>query len=329
MSNLLTHSRLRTWRDCKRKHHLMYGEGWRPVVVADALSFGRLWHEGMEAWSKADAESALDAALTTVRGKARDAYVQVVVEELLTGYEARWAPDRDHYDVLAIEQTFVIPQVNPETGAASRTWLLAGAVDGIMIERSTGRVLLLERKTTSDEIVDPTAPYWERLIVDGQVSQYYVGAEGLGLQPEGCLYDVVLKPRLRPQRATPEEKRRRKKDGTYYANVRLEDETPEAFRLRVREAIQAEPERYFQRSEVPRLQSDLRDYLQDAWMEGKTMREAERLGYQPRNPESCHRFGACPFWPVCGHAVRPEDRPDLYERVEDVHPELDLEGAPE
>ena len=34
MSNLLTHSRLRVWRDCKRKHQLMYGEGWRPRVLA-------------------------------------------------------------------------------------------------------------------------------------------------------------------------------------------------------------------------------------------------------------------------------------------------------
>jgi PD-(D/E)XK nuclease superfamily len=328
VSNLLTHSRLRTWRDCKRKHQLMYGEGWRPVAESDALSFGRLWHEGMAAWSRAEDELALDAALATVKGRAKDPYVQVVIEELLQGYEAKWSADRAKYDVLAVEQTFVIPHFNPESGATSRTWLLAGAVDGILRERATGRILLLERKTTSDEIIDSTASYWERLVLDGQVSQYYLGSEGLGYPAEGCLYDVVLKPRLRPYQATPEEKRRLKKDGTPYANVRLADETPEEYRLRVREALQSEPARYYERREVPRLQSDLRDYLQDAWMEGKTMREAERLGYAPRNPESCHRFGVCPFWEVCAHGVRPEERPDLFRHVEDVHPELDLTGVP-
>ena len=327
MSNLLTHSRLRAWRDCKRKHHLMYGEGWRPVVESDALAFGRLWHQAMEAWSTADDASALDAALAAVDGRAKDPYTQVAIEELLHGYEAKWAGDRSKYDVLAIEATFVIPHLNPESGATSRTWLLAGAVDGILRERATGRILVLERKATGEEIANRASPYWERLELDGQISQYYLGSEGLGWPVEGCLYDVVHRPGQKPYQATPPEKRRLKKDGTPRKDVRMADETPEEFRLRVRAAIQAEPDRYYQRHPVPRLESDLRDYLRDAWMEGKTIRDAERLGYAPRNPEACHRFGVCPFWEVCARGARPEDRPDLYRHVDDVHPELDLSGV--
>ena len=47
---LLTTSRAATFRLCPREEHLAYGLGYRPVVVADSLRFGTLWHLMMEAW---------------------------------------------------------------------------------------------------------------------------------------------------------------------------------------------------------------------------------------------------------------------------------------
>ena len=41
--------------------------------------------------------------------------------------------------------------------------------------------------------------------------------------------------------------------------------------------------------------------------------------------QACHRFGTCSYWDVCANGLKPEDDPERFERVESVHPELDLE----
>ncbi|MCA9316824.1 MAG: PD-(D/E)XK nuclease family protein, partial [Planctomycetes bacterium] len=263
MSNLLTNSRLRTWRDCKRRHRLLYLDGWRPRREDDAVSFGRLAHLGLEGWWKAAPEQRLYEAMLRISGRAHDLFQEAAVRELLRAYDERYAGTMEGYDVLAVEATFTAPLLNPETGAASRTFLLAGKVDGIVRERATGRVLLLEHKTTSEAIEDATTSYWRRLAMDGQVSHYYVGAESLGHRVEGCLYDVLLRPRLKPLKATPEASRKYTKDGRLYAAQREVDETPEEYAARLRADIAEAPAKYFQRREVPRTEDDLRDYLFD------------------------------------------------------------------
>lgn len=328
MSNLLTISRLRTKRECARKHQLMYGEGWRPVSEGRARGFGRLLHDGLEVWWKGDGADRLVDALGAMEGPAADPFDQVAAEELITGYHAWWFQhDRERYDVLAVERTFQLPLINPDSGAASRTWLLAGKVDAVVRDRRTGAVLILEHKTSTENVGDPADPYWIKLGMDPQISQYFLGAEALGFAAEGCLYDVLLRPRQKPLLATPEESRKYTKEGRLYANQRDRDETPEEYRLRVRADIEANPEKYFQRKEIARTDRDIREYLGDVWDEGRMMREAELAERAPRNPDSCHRFGTCAFWPVCAYGLNPADHPELFERLEDVHPELEMESV--
>ena len=326
MSNLLTNSRLRAWRDCKRRHRLLYLDGWRPRREDEAVSFGRLVHLGLEGWWKAAPEQRLYEAMLRISGRAHDLFQEAAVRELLRAYDERYASAMEGYEVLAVEATFTAPLLNPKTGAASRTFLLAGKVDGIVRERATGRVLLVEAKTTSEPIEDATTSYWRRLAMDGQVSHYYIGSESLGFSVEGCLYDVLLRPRLKPLKATPEASRKYTKDGRLYAAQREVDETPEEYAARLRADIAEAPAKYFQRREVPRTEDDLRDYLFDAWAEARAMREAELAARSPRNPEACHRFGQCAFWDSCANGLRLEDYPEQFERVHDVHPELDLEA---
>ncbi len=78
-----------------------------------------------------------------------------------------------------------------------------------------GSVILVEHKTTSEDI-EITSDYWLKLMLDGQISQYYLGAKALGYEVTECLYDVIRKPSMRPYSATPEESRKYKKDGTLY-----------------------------------------------------------------------------------------------------------------
>lgn len=322
MTELLTNSRLRTYRECPRKHRLMYEDLWRPVREDDTLAYGTLGHLGLEAWWRSESDH-LDAALAAVAGRARDPYQQVSIEEVLRGYDARWAADRALHEVLHVEREFIAPLINPDTWAESRTWALGGKVDVIVRERAgAGRVLVVEHKFTGENIADAASPYWAKLAMDGQVSHYYIGAESLGAQVEGCIYDVVSKPGQRPLKATPIESRKYTKDGRLYAAQRENDETPDEYRARIKAAIDADLQGFFPRKDVPRLESDLRDYLGDAWAYASQIREARNAGRAPRNPEACHRYSTCPFWDVCANGVKPEDHPDTYQRVESAHPEL-------
>ncbi|WP_426751761.1 PD-(D/E)XK nuclease family protein [Myxococcus sp. Y35] len=317
-SPLLTSSRLKDARACQRLHHLRYGLGYRPLEDAAVLRFGTLVHAGLEAWWKAQRDERLEAALSAVTGEA-DAFERVRAEEMLRGYHLRWSAEP--YEVLAVEASFDAPLRNPATGHVSRTWRLAGKVDAIVRDTRDGRTLLVEHKTSSED-VGPGSDYWKRLRMDGQVSVYFEGAKALGFEVDGCLYDVLAKPGLRPAKATPPESRKYRKDGALYAGQREADETPEEYRARLVEAIATEPHRYFQRGEVVRLDGEVDDALWDVWQMGQQLREAELAGRAPRNPDACLRYGrACSFFGVCSGEASLDDA-TRFIRSTEVHPEL-------
>jgi hypothetical protein len=239
-------------------------------------------------------------------------------EAMLRGYDARWGDEQ--YETLAVEVEFFTSLRNPETGAASRTWRLGGKIDAIVRDES-GRVLIVEHKTAAAEI-GPGSEYWKRLRLDGQVSIYYEGARSLGFDVEGCLYDVLAKPALRPYKATPPESRKYTKDGRLYATQRDRDETPEEYRARLIDAIAEDPTGYYQRGEVVRLESEMADALHDVWQLAKQIRESELAKRYPRNPDSCASYGrTCPYFAACCGEASLDDS-SLFRRSEAAHAEL-------
>ncbi len=138
------------------------------------------------------------------------------------------------------------------------------------------------------------------------------------------MYDVVRKPALRPLKATPLESRKYTGKGFLYANQRLNDETPEEYRLRLREDINERPDRYFARGEIVRLEADVHEHAYDMWQQARMMKESELAGFSPRNPDACQQFGGCCFLPVCcGEASIDDDA--LYRTATHAHEELELE----
>lgn len=322
---LLTASRLKCARRCAREHQYRYIERFAPAVEADALRYGTGIHLLLEAWWRAEPGSRLAEAMAALAGyQWADEYERVRAEAMLVGYHVRWDGAADEYDALVVEARFEAPLRNPATNAASRTWMLAGKLDGIVRERATGRVLVLEHKTTSEEC-GPGSTYLQRLRLDGQVSLYYVGAESLlGHAVDGCLYDVLRKPALRPAKATPPETRKYTKAGALYAGQRDQDETPEEYRARLFDAIAEDPSRYYVRAEVPRLEHELAEAMHDVWQTGRVLRENELRGFHPRNPDACMRYGrACEFFSVCCGEANLGD-PQLYRQMESAYPELTL-----
>ncbi len=217
----------------------------------------------------------------------------------------------------------------------------------------TQRVLNIEHKSTALEI-GVGSPYWKRLIIDSQISTYQTGVRSLGFEPMGTLYDVVRKVRLLPQLATPVENREytkakdrgckecKKKSptpgphveivderevacidgrivtdpgGKLYANLRDRDETLDEYRLRVRADIGTQPEKYFQRGIVLRMQQEETDAASDTWELGRQIRESQLENRWPRNPEACESFNQfCSYWDVCTGAASIDD-PTRYREV--------------
>lgn len=307
--DLLTKSRLAVARRCQREHELMFIRGYRPAEDADALRFGTLVHAGLESlWRGHAPEWPANA----------DPFDLAKARPMLAGYAARWDPAE--YEVLGVEVPFECDLINPETGAPSRTWRLAGKLDALVRERSSGRVLVVEHKTSSKDIA-PGSNYWAMLRFDTQVTVYFEGARALGHEPAACLYDVLGKPMLRPRdvpvldeggqkivldatgaRATTKAGTWRQTGGEGLT-VQTRPETPAEFEARVAEDIAAHPEAYYARGEVVRLESETRDGGIDTWQSAQQIREAARLGRSPRNPNACERFGRlCEFFPVCSGA---------------------------
>jgi hypothetical protein len=331
---VITNSRMKAFHACPRLHHYEYDLGYRAVSAGALRDFGTAFHAGLEAWWGAyrdgKPEAATDLALEAIATAGDDT---TSVDEagvikarlLMAGYGARWAASMDDYEVLGVEEQFLMQLTTP-TGRRARGLKLAGKLDGIVRRRSNGTIWQVEHKTTGADL-GAGSPYWQRLRLDSQVSVYFEGAAALGHQLAGCLYDVVVRPEQRPYQATPVDKRKFTKDGRLYANQREQDETMEEFEARLAAMIAAEPDMYFARSEIVRLPEELRESKEDTYQTARAIADAARLGRHPRNVDSCWRFGhACDFYAVCSGAGSLDDD-TMFRRDENKHPELVLEQA--
>lgn len=312
MTQAMTHSRAACFRTCPRKHQYRYEFGLRRDVQGYAARVGSAFHAALDANAKGqDVSAAIEAIMD-------DPYDMALVAAMYQGHLARWA--NYPLEVVASELPFSLPMVNPESGRSSRTWEMQGVIDRI-VRLPDGRLALGENKTTSRDFV-PGSDYWTQIRFDQQISIYIIAARALGYDVETVLYDVTRRPALRPLKATPEDKRKYKKDGTLYANQRDKDETPEAYAARVAGAIKAEPEKHFARIEIARLDADLAECQQELWQQQKAIRTAQIAGHWYRNPQACFSPFQCDYLDICGMHDLDTTTPDGFVRVEDIHPEV-------
>ncbi len=305
-AELLTESRCQVARRCLREEHYRYVLGYVPVKSAPSLRFGTLWHHGMDAWWRAtDPAMRLGAALAALRSHAipeSDEYELARAQAMLEGYDARWGGEQ--YEVLAVETEFRAPLINPETGKPSRTFVRAGKLDTI-VRRS--RTFGMEHKTSGENIEQGSA-FWSRLKMGGQASGYIRGAHALGYADiTTMIYDVAAKPKLKPLKASAR---------------RTDIEPPDEYLDRVRADIAAEPNKYYQRGEIVRLEAELVEHDREMWHLANTLREHHRLGLAPRNTDACERYSRlCSYFGVCAGEEDLNDQ-RLFQILPFLHSEL-------
>ncbi len=363
---LLTVSRMRSFRACRRMHHYRYELGLRPVREEEgALHFGSAVHLALEHWWKATGEGdysgALQRALDALEGQMDSVYELARARAMMAAYHERWRRHQADFEVLGVEVEFWTDVLNPENLfdehgrvtdkrlGVSRTWRHAGKIDAIV--RINGDVWIVEHKTTSENIADQAAEYWSRLLMDQQVSLYFLGAESvpeLNERVAGCLYDVLRKPGERPGTVplldehgvkivldehgnrvlTKAGKPRQSGDKKLGYTLQKRDETPAEFEARCAKSIAEDPTAYLERRPVERTETQIIEFWWDAWHQGVTMRDvansATKHGTKAvtRNPEACFKWGRrCPYWEACATGIDPEERPDLFEKTP-LHTEL-------
>lgn len=345
---LLTHSRINAFKTCRRQHEYLYEIGLRRVEDGKALRIGSAVHAGIEALGT---DGNIDTACAAIREyyrempEAFDSYQWAIecetVLRLVCGYQWRWA--NAPLTMIAVEFAFEIPLTNPATGAESTVWNQAGKIDGI-VKLEDGRFAVKETKTTSYDI-DPNSDYWRILRIDPQISQYIHAARVKGFDVATVLYDVIRKPTIKPtpvpildehgikivldkygQRVANKNKTWRQTGDTELGyELQTRPMTPDEWGKKLTDDIAERPNYYFQRNEVARLDQDIAECRQEMWEVQQTMREAQRTGKHFRTVNRntctfCFAFDLC----STNQTIDPNNPPEGFEIVSDVHPELSL-----
>lgn len=256
---------------------------------------------------------------------------EVTVAALITGYDQHWGPTQSQWLTTEVEKSFAIRLINPSTGKRSRTFLHAGKIDALA--EKDGDKYLIEHKTTSDGIDEPSSPYWRRLSIDTQINGYMLAGAVSGVQIKGCLYDVIRKPEIRPKKLTMKEVSQLNVNLTYLdepidaddvRDLKLDPEyreTPNLYAIRLLKDIGSRPGWYFQRKLIYLSAKDIEEYAQELWLDAEDIRISRTQGDIRRNAQACNNFGrACEYLDLCSHG----DSSKLIQ-IGVKHPELNLE----
>jgi hypothetical protein len=313
-----TYSMWNLFRNCRKAAQWRYVLELVPLEKDRNLSFGSLMHACLEIWhGERDLSAALEHIDRGFVNRAQDPEQRRVwhlATAMMRAYAARYASEA--FEVVALEKPFEGEILNPETGAASRSFVLAGKVDGVV--RIGSENFLLEHKTAA--AID--ASYLERLWTDFQITVYaYYLEQTLGIRISGVLYNILVKARLQQSAGETEEEfeaRRaeliaKSKTGKSSAKRRL-PESDDDFQLRLAEKY-AEPGMfhremlYLSREQFTTLRAEL-------WELTQAFLDARRRDVWYQNTSFCFQYGRpCPYFALCRSGGSPNVRDNFYQHV--------------
>ncbi len=342
----LTNSQMST--ACLRKIQIAYVYAIRPATDAAPLRFGKAWHDALDRRAKGVVTETNIALIRAAYDLSSTALIDLSYERetlcvLFALYCWKWEDADKGITVLASEEAFEVPIINPESNRASRTFVYAGKIDR-RLRLSDGRLALMENKTTSTDIA-PESDYWRRLRIDTQIARYVLAARHLGHAIDTVLYDVVRKPAMRPSSVALTDadgvkivldesgQRVRTKDGKKFREtgdaaagytLQVRPETPEEWAGRLHVAIVENVDYYFARREIPRTDMDLEEARRDLYDQAQVLGNCDREDRWPRLSSQCIGFGRCAYIDLCSTNWRPEEGnvPPGFIRLSDPHAEL-------
>lgn len=251
---------------------------------------------------------------------------------LMRGYDAAWSAA--NYEAVAVEQVVTAELFNPATQARSRSFTLAGKLDVLL--NDNGRRILMDHKTTTQDIADPNSPYWRQLVVESQPSHYMLLEWLNGRKVDTAIWDAIRKPSISPKKLTKAERAHVLANQRYYDTtisrksleivMGEERETLEMYEARLSHDCTSErPQWYFQRRPVPRLDHEIVEHAEELWGHSQEILTARREQRWPRNSGACMLYNTpCKFLGICSGHDTPES--DKWRRKNTVHAELPIDG---
>lgn len=277
-----------------------------------------------------DAIEAIDAAVPADAPE-KQQVIAAKCRGLMIGYHARWSGVP--FEVLSVEDYVTSGLYNPETERSSRTFTLAAKKDATVLHE--GSRVLIDHKTTSDDIEDPDSPYWRQLAVEAQPSHYMLIDWLRGEKVDYAIWDVVRKPGISPKEISKAEHERVVITGAY-CGYKMSDasldalragskrETCEMYTARLADdCTNQRPNRYFQRRTVPRLDHQIAEHAREVWDLAKSIMDDRQNNRWPRNSKACMQYGSpCKFLGLC--SGKSEIESGGWTQKERVHNELPL-----
>ena len=324
-----TYSMWSLFRNCRKACEWRYIHELVPLERDRNLAFGTVIHKCLEIWHGGrELAPVLDFIDRTYVERAQNEDAKRnwhMASAMMMGYAACYPVEE--FEIVVLEKTFEGGIVNPATGAPSRSFVLAGRVDGVV--RIGDQHFLLEHKTASQ--VD--ADYLERLWTDFQIILYSAYVEQiLGVHISGVLYNILVKARLQQGRGETEaefETRRdgliaKSKTGKSGAKRRL-PESDDEFQGRLLDKY-TEPGMfhremlYLSRDRFETLESEL-------WELTQAFLDARRRGVFYQNTAFCfHYRRPCAYFPLCRADGSTNVIDNLYQKVP-PHEELRDEAS--
>ena len=313
---ITTYSMWEMFRSCRKKAHLRYYENLVPLRKEAPLEFGTIIHECLRLWhSLRDIEKMLahiDAAFAGRIPSPEVKFRRQLALAMMMGYARRYPSEA--FEVIALEHQFRGEIINPATGASSRSFVMAGKIDGLVF--MDGEYYLLEHKTAS--LLDGN--YLEKLWTNFQIHIYchYV-EQALGIKVAGVLYNVLVKAKLKQSEGETEEEyetRRaeliaKSKTGKTAAQRKLA-ETDEEFQSRL-DAKYEDPG-MFHREQLLVSRDQFRLLQEELWELSQEYLATRRKQLWIRNTSHCFHWNRpCIYYPICSSANNPNVVQNLYE----------------
>jgi len=313
-----TYSMWSLFRNCRKAVEWRYLRELVPLERDWNLYFGSLIHECLQVWHRGRDLTEVLALIDRLcpnrlqdEGQRRDWHLATA---MMKGYAGRYPVEE--FEVNGLEKAFQGPIINPATGAASRSFVLAGKVDGVV--SIGGDHFLLEHKTASQLDAD----YLERLWTDFQITLYaYYLEQALGIPITGVIYNILVKAKLQQGKGETEEEfqaRRtellaKSKTGKTTAKRKL-PETDEEFQQRLAEKY-AEPGMFHR--ETLYLSRDRFDVLRsELWELTQAFLDARRRGVFYQNTSFCFNYHRpCAYFALCRSNGNPNVLENFYQRA--------------
>jgi hypothetical protein len=306
------------FRNCRKAVEWRYLDQLVPIQRDRNLHFGSLIHECLQTWHQRRDLAEVLALINRLcpnrlqdENQRRDWHLATA---MIRAYAARYADEQ--FEVIALEKAFEGPIVNPATGAASRSFVLAGKVDGLV--RVGGEHFILENKTAAQVDGD----YLEKLWTDFQITIYahYI-EQTMGIPITGILYNVLVKAKLQQGKGETEEDfqaRRaellaKSKTGKTTAKRKL-PEPDDEYQQRLAEKY-ADPAMFHR--ETLYLSRDRFDVLRaELWELTQAFLDARRRGIFYQNTAFCFNYQRpCAYFPLCRSNGNPNVIENFFQRV--------------